>query len=737
MELLKKQILTAVSRRDYTPVPPRKLSQLIGVEPEEEPQFRAALEDLRKRSQLVVDTRSNVTLPAMGNRVIGTFRANARGFGFIVPLERNAYGDLFVSPEDTAGAMNNDVVVARPVKKGMREGQVRYSGVILEVVERGSEKYVGTLQREKGLWFVTPEGKGFYRSIIIEDVTASGAAEGDKVVLEIVAFPTEHMPARGAIVEILGKSGQYDAEIRSIMERYGLPDKFPEECRDQARNASQSFSPADAHGRHDLSNEVIVTIDPPDARDFDDAISLTRDRSGHWHLGVHIADVSHFIPLGSPLDHEARHRGNSVYLPMKVIPMLPEVLSNGVCSLQPNQPRFAKSVYITYDRDGNILGQDYDNSIIRSRQRLTYLEADAIIKGHAEGYPGEVVALLKDMETLARAIEKRREKHGMLHLDLPEIELEFDKEGRVVDAHPADTSYPHTIIEMFMVEANEAVAQLMDRFGVPFMRRIHPDPDATTTKNLGRFVRVCGLKVPRQLDRAAIQDLLNAVKNTPLSYAVSMYVLRSMQKAEYSPLHIGHFALASTHYCHFTSPIRRYADLLVHRLFDAYVQGRLNKIGLEEVLPEGELIEIGKHITFTEAQADDAEKELKMVLLLQMLSERVGEELNVVVSGLTNFGVFVQCTKFGVEGLIEPGDLGIDEWKFDESAQAVVGKWSGESIHMGQPLKVRIAAVNIPARQLFLAPAEPLVKERPGLNRRKYKRQHHAYAKKAAGKRRR
>lgn len=737
MELLKRQILTALSRRDYTPVPPAKLSQLIGIEPEDYPQFQAALEHLRSQSQVVVDTRANINLPPMGNRVIGTFRANARGFGFIVPLQPNAYGDLFVSPEDTGGAMNDDVVVARPVKKGMREGQVRYSGVILEIVERGSETFVGTLQHEKGLWFVTPEGRGFYRSIIIEDVTASGAKENDKVIVEIVAFPAEHMPARGAITEILGKSGQYDAEIRSIMARYGLPEKFPEGCRDQARNASQSFDPQDVTGRHDLSDEVIVTIDPPDARDFDDAISLKRDKSGHWHLGVHIADVCHFIPQNSPLDHEARHRGNSVYLPMKVIPMLPEVLSNGVCSLQPDQRRYAKSVYITYDSEGNILGRDYDNSVIRSRRRLTYLEADAIIKGHAEGYPGEVVSLLKDMETLARAIEKRRERNGMLHLDLPEIELEFDKEGRVVDAHPADTSYPHTIIEMFMVEANEAVASLMDRFGVPFMRRIHPDPDATTTKNLGRFVRICGLKVPRQLDRKAIQDLLNAVKNTPLSYAISMYVLRSMQKAEYAPLNIGHFALASTHYCHFTSPIRRYADLLVHRLFDAYAKGRLNKIGLEEVLPEGELIEVGKHISYTEVQAAEAEKELKIVLLLQMLSERVGEELNVVVSGLTNFGIFVQCTKFGVEGLIEPGDLGMDEWKFDEKAQAVVGKWSGESVHIGQPLKVRIAAVNIPARQLFLAPAELLVKERPGLNRRKYKRQHHAHSKQSAGKRRR
>ncbi|MBL7214421.1 MAG: ribonuclease R [Phycisphaerae bacterium] len=729
MERLKKQILTTLTRRDYTPLSTKKLAQSIGVSSQEYPQFQAALEQLRQNQQVVVDARKNINLPTMGHRVIGTFRANARGFGFVIPLAPNAYGDLYVSPEDTAGAMNNDTVVARAVKKGHRDGQMRYSGIIIDIIERGSERFVGTLVRNKGLWMVQPEGKGFFPSILVDDAPSSGAKENDKVVLEIVSFPTEHMPGRGAIVEVLGRAGQYDAEIRSIIARYGLPAEFDTACRDQARLAAENFKPDPSRHRSDITDKVIVTIDPPDARDFDDAISLKKDKSGNWQLGVHIADVSHFIPQESALDKEARLRGNSVYLPRKVIPMLPEVLSNGICSLQPGQKRFAKSALITYDAEGNVLGAEFDNSIICSRKRLTYLEVDAILKGKAKDYPGEVVALLKDMEQLARTIEKRREKNGMLHLDLPETELVYDEKGRVIDAHPADDSYPHTMIEMFMVEANEAVAGLLDRFGVPFMRRIHPDPDAITSKNLGRFVKICGLKVPRHLNRNAIQDLLAAVKNTPLSYALNMHVLRSMQKAEYSPLHIGHFALASTHYCHFTSPIRRYADLLVHRLIDCYVHGKLTKIGLDEVLSEGELIEIGKHITFTELQAADAEKELKTVLILQMLSERIGQDMDVVVSGLTNFGIFVQCMKFGIEGLIEPGDLGLDEWKFDERAQAVVGKWSGESVHLGQLMKVRIAAVNVAARQLFLAPAEPLVKERPTINRRKFKRKHHTHKK--------
>jgi ribonuclease R len=715
MELLKKQILRVLCRRDYRPMSQAKLAEAMGYGPSEYANFQSAVQSLREQGQILIGVDKTITLPAMSNGVIGTFRANERGFGFIVPLERNAHGDLFVAPDETAGAMNGDIVSARVVKKNFR-GQMRFSGVVTEIIERGSGRFVGLLQQDKGGgWYVVPEGKGFFPSILIQDATSSQARPNDKVIVEVVSYPKRSdMAAQGAIVQVLGRAGNYETEINSIIAQYSLPYDFPEECRQQARDAAENYTPDAATDRDDITREVIITIDPPDAKDFDDAISLRKDKEGNWILGVHIADVSAFIPMHSPLDKEAQQRGNSVYLPGKVIPMLPEVLSNGICSLQPEQKRFAKTAYITYDPQGNILGTEFSNSIICSRARLTYEQADDILRGKAAGFAGEVVALLKDMEILARAIEQRREKNGMIHLDLPETELVFDKAGRVIDAHPADNSYPHTMIEMFMVEANDAVASALDRFGIPFMRRIHPDPDAVSTKNLSRFVKLCGIKVPRHLDRAAIQDLLSAVKDTPLSHAVNMYVLRSMQRAEYSPLNIGHFALASRHYCHFTSPIRRYADLMIHRLMDCYAKGMLSKIGLEEVLSEAELIEIGRHISFTENQADGAEKELKTVLILQMLSKKVGDEMNCVVSGLTNFGVFVQCLKFGIEGLIEPGDLGMDEWRFNEKAQAVVGRLSGKSIHLGQPMTVRIVSVNVPGRQLFLAPAEPLIEQRPG-----------------------
>ena len=303
--------------------------------------------------------------------------------------------------------------------------------------------------------------------------------------------------------------------------------------------------------------------------------------------------------------------------------MLPEVLSNGICSLQPKQKRFCKSAYMTYDQQGKVLSRRFANSIICSKARLTYTDANRILNGHVKDFDPEVISLVKDMETLSRIIENRRVQNGMLHLDLPETELIYDESGQVIDAEPADTSYSHTIIEMFMVEANEAVAGLIDRLNIPFIRRIHPEPNELAFKELGRLLKTVGLSLPRKASRKDVQDLLDAVRDKDAEYAVNMLVLRSFEKAEYSPMDMGHYALASRQYCHFTSPIRRYADLLVHRVLDPYLRNNLDK-----AVSKGSLSETGKHITFTEQRAEDAERELKTVLILQMLSKHIGDEMD-------------------------------------------------------------------------------------------------------------
>jgi len=706
-EIFKERIIKLLKHADYKPQKLAQLAKALGVSSGDYPQFKAAFGQLRQAGHVIIGAGNSVTLPSLAGQIVGTFRANPKGFGFVIPREPNSHGDLFIPPDNTSDAMTGDIVIVKVKRKGKRSGQMRLTGEVIQVLQRAQNRFVGTLLKHPEGWLVQPDGSAFFEPISVDDVTAKGAKQKDKVVVEILHWPTEKYLARGVIIEVLGKQGRYETEIKSVIAQYHIPSEFDADCLEQARRAAAEFNPEQIDGREDITEKVIITIDPADAKDFDDAISLEKDSDGNWMLGIHIADVGNFIPPDSPLDKKAQTRGNSVYLPGRTIPMLPEVLSNGICSLQPGQKRFVKSAYLTYDEQGNVKSRRFANSIMCSTQRLSYEQADRTLKGHTKGVRKEVIELLRDMETLAHVIEKRRTTNGMIHLALPEMELVMDKSGRVIDAHPADDSYPHTIIEMFMVEANEAVASLLDRLNVPFIRRIHPEPNALSMKNLAKLIKALGFSMPRNPDRKAIQNLLAAVEGSDCALAVNLVVLRSLEKAQYAPQHIGHFALASTHYCHFTSPIRRYADLLVHRVLQCYLENRMDTA--KQIAAGLNLVEIGKHITFTEQRAEDAERELTTVLILQMLSKKLGDELDCVVTGLTNFGVFVQSRKLGIEGLIQMADLGPDLWKYNARVQCVVGLHTGLSIRLGQAIKVRIVSVNIPARQLNVAPVEPLI----------------------------
>jgi ribonuclease R len=726
-QVYKSRILKFLKRDEYQPLKLAQLANALGVGEENYPAFKTAFDELQQAGHVVVGAGSVIMLPPIAGQVVGHFRRNPKGFGFVSPLEPNAHGDLFVPPDGTGDAMTGDVVLAKVNRRGGRGADARYTGEIINVMERANNRFVGTLMRNPEAWLVQPDGTSFFEPIVVEDITAKNAREKDKVVVEILSYPSEKFLARGVIIEVLGRSGQYEAEIRSVIHQFHLPGEFEAECLEQARSAAGSFKGEPTEGREDITDKVIVTIDPPDAKDFDDAISLETDAQGNWVLGVHIADVSHFISQGSLLDVEAKLRGNTVYLPGKTIPMLPEVLSNGICSLQPDQRRFTKSAYMTYDADARVISRRFANSIIRSTARLTYEETDRILKGHTKGAKRQVIALLRDMEALARRIEARRTKEGMLHLDLPEPELVFDESGRVIDAHPADTSYPHTIIEMFMVEANEAVGSLLDRLNVPFIRRIHPDPDVLSLKNMARLLKAMGIAMPRSPDRRAMQAVLDHVKGTEQALAVNIVVLRSLERALYAPTNIGHYALASRHYCHFTSPIRRYADVLVHRQLQFYLEDRAE--AAKQLAAGQDLFEVGNHITFTEERADDAEKELTAVLILQMLSKHIGDELACVITGLTGFGVFAQSEKYGIDGLIKLEDLGPDHWRFNKVAQCVVGERSGEAIRLGRPIRVYIASVDVPSRRLNVIPVEPLGGGKPQPQIRTHKAQRKAVRK--------
>jgi ribonuclease R len=735
--------------------------------------FKDAVFSLRDDGKLAIDDDGVVTLPSLPDEgeLTGVFRAAAKGFGFVQTELKTRDGDIFIPEEWTNGALSGDLVHISFVRDRRREKRMgmlgkSFSGEVLEIVQRKRSHFTGEIARQGDTWLAYPDGKELTDPVVVRDAGSKNVKIGDKVVLEIVAYPERGGPGalpEGVITKVLGAAGEPDVETAAVIAAFALPEgEFPDECVEQARGATAQFDKEiaawkergaeaflewDPIGRADITDEFIATIDPPDAKDYDDAISirrLTADEAGFngWELGVHIADVAHFIPVGSPLDEEGYERGNSCYLPRLVIPMLPEVLSNGICSLQEGVPRFAKTAIMRYDERGRVRSSGVQQSLIKSRKRMTYLEAQALIDGDEEeakkhaktepNYTPELRDAVREMNALARVIQRRRKEQGMISLELPDVELVFDEDGNVVDAVPEDDAYTHTLIEMFMVEANEAIARLFEKLNVPLIRRIHPDPVPGDIEHLQKAATIAGFKIPKSPSREEMQGLLDATRGTPAARAVHMAVLRTLTKAEYSPAHIGHFALASQAYAHFTSPIRRYPDLTVHRALAEYLA--LTKNGTEVPREDDEkarmgaklkgkrncpdeaaLQQIGRHCTSTEQNATDAERELRQLLVLQLLAEKhIGDEFDAVVTGVNPRGVFVQLDKFLCDGMLKkedlPGDVTRDtrppRWQIDKRTGALVDANSGRSFNIGDRVRVVVSAVDLQRRQMDLQVAD-------------------------------
>ncbi|MBN1435547.1 MAG: ribonuclease R [Sedimentisphaerales bacterium] len=710
----KKRIIKLISNANYQPLKQRALAQSLHIPDDEYRDFTQAIDQLQAEGRVVISKGQNITLPQMTNRVVGTFIANARGFGFVRPENATAQGDLFIPPGSTLDAVNGDTVVATTSRQGKRDGQTRFVGRIVEVLERETSRVVGKLIRQENHWFVQPDGNQMTSPVSVDDPSAKNAKLNDKVLVEILSYPSDQYYASGVIIEKLGKAGQSSAELKAIIRRFNLADKFSRAALKDTRAAIGRFQNTSlTKNREDIRDQTIITIDPKDAKDFDDAISLKRLPQGQWLLGVHIADVSYFVTPNSHLDQEAQHRGNSAYLPQHVVPMLPELLSNGLCSLQQDQDRFVKSAYITIDAKGRPTKTRFANSLIRSTQRLTYEDAEDILAGKTNNFPKPVVSLMRNMDTCAKLIQKRRLDQGMLTLEMPEAELVYDEKGHVIDAHPASNSFPHTIIEMFMLEANEAVARMLDSLNIPFLRRTHAAPDSLAVGETARIVNLCGYTLPKTFDRKALQQLLQRVQGKPESFVVNLAVLKSLQRAEYSPDHIGHFALASEHYCHFTSPIRRYPDLTIHRLLQAHITN-----SLDHYPDYGQLEDLGEHCSETERNAEEAERRLRQIKILQMLSKKLGSETKAVVTGITNFGLFAQLEKFLIDGLIRPEDIPAklaakkDKHKNknrnrNRRTPNTPEKFTDTCPYkLGQEITVRIAAVNLADQTLDLVPVQ-------------------------------
>jgi ribonuclease R len=649
------------------------------------------------------------------------FRRTQKGFGFVrpnpaavppaaaVPAAAAAKGgkgraartapeaelpDIYIPAKRSHDAATGDVVLVQLHRP--HGGEPGPRGEIVEVLQRQTRQFVGTYFESQGSACVQVDGTLFPRPIAVGDAGVKSARPNDKVVIEMVRFPSPVYDGEGVVLEVLGPQGKPGVDTLSVIREFGLPEHFAPDALEEARQQAERFDGSLA-GRLDLTGQAVVTIDPADARDFDDAISLARTDHGGWRLGVHIADVSHFVPPRTALDREARHRATSVYLPDRVLPMLPEIISNALASLQPGKVRYTQSVLLEFTADGLRTHAEFHPTAICSTRRLTYDEVDAFLADRPawrRKLGPAVHDLLGGMHELAMILRRRRLEHGALVLNMPEVKVDLDAAGRASGAHVVADTESHQIIEEFMLAANEAVAETLRDRHLGFLRRIHTPPSPHKLRALTQFVRELGLPVASLRNRFELQRLLAEVHGQPTERAVNYAVLRAMQRAIYSPAEEGHYALASDCYCHFTSPIRRYPDLTVHRLLADLAAGRKPRGN------RGELALLGEHCSDREQRADAAERELTRIKLLALLASRIGTEMDAVVTGVESYGLFVEGLELPAEGLIHVDALADDYYSFDRGTHTLAGRRQGNQYRLGDRLRVVVARVDLERREL-------------------------------------
>ena len=711
---LTSKILEAVARPSYIPVKPKVLAKRLNITDDAGyAAFRQTVRALVRDGRLEVVGGSALRAADLYGSVVGTFRRTNSGLCFVRPTVPTADTgpDIRVREGKTLDASSGDEVLVKLSRKESRGGFS--AGEVVRVMQRATRTFVGTYFERDGEAFVKIDGTQFAHSIGVGDPGAKGAKAQDKVVIEMLRFPAgEETRGEGVIAEVLGPLSQPGVDTLSVIRAYGLPESFPEEVLAEARAQADAFRDDDLDGRTDFTGDCVVTIDPVDARDFDDAVSVTIDPvTQHYVLTVHIADVAHFARLGSALDTEARKRATSVYLPQKVIPMFPEVISNGLASLQEGKLRYVKTVQIELTPTLQKADVRFFNGAIRVRKRFAYEQVRDLLAGTDPGTPvtDEVRDLVARMAGLATAMRKKRMKRGALELSMPEAVLEYDTDGRVSGAHFAVNDLSHQMVEEFMLAANEAVAENFAVNKLNFLRRVHPAPKDEKLEAFAQFADLLGYPMQRATDRFELQRVLNATASRPERAAIHFSLLRSLKQASYSPVQDEHYALASTHYCHFTSPIRRYPDLSVHRQLDRWIRNGNAQGDLAE------LKQLGDHCSKMERRAEQAERELVKLKLLQYLGTRIGEKLDAVITGVADYGFFAQAEQFPAEGLVHVSSLIDDYYTYDEASQSLYGGRTKKRYRLGDRVRVQVARIDLPKRMLDfrITPDQPEQAERP------------------------
>ncbi len=637
--------------------------------------------------------RYQLNLFPNGNKLIGILRLHPDGFGFVIPKNKKL-GDIYVAERNINSAFDGDTVEV--VLFAKQKGK-NLEGQIVDVIERKRKEYIGTLHRSKSFYFVRPDDTKIHRDIYVDKKYLHGAKPGDKVIVGNLEWYSSMLNPEGEIIEVLGKEGSHDTELMAIAREFNIQVKFPAKVTKEAKQISSEIPPEEIKKRKDLRKEVIFTIDPEDAKDFDDALSIKELKNGNYRVGVHIADVSHYVRKDTALDRQAELRGNSVYLVGKVIPMLPEALSNVVCSLVPDEDRLTYSVIFELTPRGKIEKYDIVKTIINSKRRFTYEEAQKIIETGEGDFSKEILALNK----LAQVLRKKRVKAGSIEFFSPEVAFELDKEGNPVAVHKKEMKESNMLVEEFMLLANKTVAEHVSKLsrkgGNPFVYRVHDKPEEEKISEFARFVRSLGYKfnVRSQSHSREIQKLITQVRGSEEEAVVNELAIRSMAKAVYSTKNIGHFGLGFRYYTHFTSPIRRYSDLLVHRLIEFYTK---KKGGTFYTLEQ--LDKICEYISSTERNAVDAERLSVKMKQVQFLKERLGEEFHAVVSGVTHYGLFVELVDILAEGLIRVRDLESDFYIYDEKKYSLIGRRTKKSYRLGDKLIVKLVRVNLDKLEL-------------------------------------
>jgi ribonuclease R len=705
------QLLKLIRDKVEHPATPRELQQRLKIPPDARGTFKRLLKDLVSTGALVQTRGNRFGLPDLMNLVVGRITTNPRGFGFVVPDRpvEHVNGDIYVAGSNLNQAIHGDRVVARIERVTDRGSE----GRIVRILERGASTTVGRFDiDESGIGFVVPFDRRLIMDVQIPSGEARDAEPGDMVTVEITRWPTPARPPLGRVIEVLGSIDEPGVDTEIIIRKYGIPDEHSEEAIEEARRLGGEVREKDVRRRTDFRTLTTVTIDGEHARDFDDAITLERLPGGNFWLGVHIADVAHYVPEGSALDQEAYERGTSVYFPERAVHMFPSELSTGLCSLNPQVDRLVQSCLMEIDPRGQVVRYELHDGVIHSNARMTYTEVNAILtERHPETRAryAELIPLFEQMRELFEILNRRRHRRGSIDFDLKEPEIVLDDEGLVEEIVALERNVAHRIIEEFMLVANETVAQHLDDHAVPSLFRVHEDPDPLKVEEFEQFVTTLGysLAAPKgSIKPRHFQKLVEKMRGTPEEKPIAFLMLRTMQKARYDASNLGHFGLAAESYTHFTSPIRRYPDLIVHRTLRESRHGSMNEERREDL--GAELPEIARHTSERERRADDAERELVQWKKVRFMADKVGDEFHGYITGVTSFGLFIELVEHFVEGLVHISTMADDYYRFVERAHLLRGENTGRVYRLGDRVQVQVIKVDMERRQVDLGLVEIL-----------------------------